>query len=184
MSDPKPPERGRDRAITRRKLVADRECRGCGSGAAEGHHILLRSLGGDDLADNIAPLCTYCHLVFHGVRNEDAKAIGREIGITIKPVEMGYLVAKLGGTAAAVYLLRYYGVTYSSWKQKHGEAVYSAEVAALAPGWAEARRRPESEIPDPPEIESRERCRGGRHDDPDNSGLCVRCGVVLDEEVA
>ena len=25
-----------------------------------------------------------------------------------------------------------------------------------------------------------ERCRRGWHDDPDNSGMCVRCSVILD----
>ena len=33
-----------------------------------------------------------------------------------------------------------------------------------------------------PGSEERERCLRGQHDDPDNSGMCVRCGVVLDAD--
>lgn len=28
----------------------------------------------------------------------------------------------------------------------------------------------------------RQRCADGYHDDPDNSGLCILCGAVLDED--
>lgn len=30
--------------------------------------------------------------------------------------------------------------------------------------------------------EARERCSRGYHDDPDNSGLCIRCGAITDGE--
>ena len=34
-----------------------------------------------------------------------------------------------------------------------------------------------------PSTKTHERCLKGWHDDPDNSGMCIRCGVILDPEV-
>jgi hypothetical protein len=35
----------------------------------------------------------------------------------------------------------------------------------------------------PPPQKTPERCAKGWHDDPDNSGMCIRCGVILDPAV-
>lgn len=69
--DPKPEPRVVDRRATLRKLLVDRECRACGEPAANGHHLIPKGAGrGDDVDDNVIPLCgsgtTGCHGALHG----------------------------------------------------------------------------------------------------------------------
>jgi hypothetical protein len=63
--DPKAPERIRDTDALRRKLLSDRECRAHGGSASDPHHLIFKSHGGDDVEDNIVPLCHDCHMRFH-----------------------------------------------------------------------------------------------------------------------
>src|SRR5258706_309167 len=49
-SDPKGGPRSIDRGAMRRKCLREKECRieDCGDPASDGHHVVYRSMGGDD----------------------------------------------------------------------------------------------------------------------------------------
>lgn len=68
--DPKPAARIVDRKATTRKLLEDRTCRACGRPASSGHHLLPKGERGDDVVDNVIPLCgdgaSGCHGALHG----------------------------------------------------------------------------------------------------------------------
>jgi hypothetical protein len=94
-SDPKPPKRIRDRDALLRKLASSPLCRnGCGDRATDPHHILLRSQGGDDVEDNILPLCRLCHRMYHD----------GNITLRINLDERLYVLTKLGQNPGTVYL--------------------------------------------------------------------------------
>lgn len=92
--------RGRklDSTARDRKLASDPTCRATGNRATEGHHILLRSQGGDDVEDNILPLSLPPHAIYH--------ATGVLKGVKLTDAEYAYLVSKLGEEAAADYIER------------------------------------------------------------------------------
>lgn len=77
--------------------MRDGMCRACGRRASDGHHILLRSQGGDDHEDNYMPLCDPCHRAYH--------AQGW-IQAVLTAAEYAYLVSKIGAEAAADYVNR------------------------------------------------------------------------------
>lgn len=97
--------RGRklDSTARDRKLASDPTCRATGKRATEGHHILLRSQGGDDVEDNILPLSLRPHHDYH--------ATGRLPGVKLTEAEMAYLVSKLGQAGAEDYVMRKFGNT-------------------------------------------------------------------------
>jgi 5-methylcytosine-specific restriction endonuclease McrA len=90
---------GREGAIAR-KLFQDNMCRGCGKRATTGHHIILRSQGGDDVEENIMPVEQDCHDRYH-----------REgfLLASLRAEEYAYILSKLGSSAAADYSRRKYG---------------------------------------------------------------------------
>lgn len=92
--------RGRklDSSARDRKLAADPTCRQLGRRATDGHHILLRSQGGDDVEDNILPLSTKAHRTYHDT--------GVLPGVKLTDAEYAYLVGKLGESGAADYISR------------------------------------------------------------------------------
>lgn len=81
-----------------RKLASDPTCRATGNRATEGHHILLRAQGGDDVEDNILPLSLRPHHQYH--------TTGVLPGIKLTDAEYAYLVSKLGEAGAADYIQR------------------------------------------------------------------------------
>jgi hypothetical protein len=95
--------RGRklDPSARDRKLAADPTCRATGNRATDGHHILLRSQGGDDVEDNILPLSDPPHRTYHSK--------GRLPGVTLTDRETAYLAGKLGIEGAADYIRRKFG---------------------------------------------------------------------------
>ena len=94
---PKPERRIRDSAAIERKVKAEPLCRACRlERAVDGHHVLLRSQGGDDVEDNIVPLCRACHRDYHEAR----------IGLRITLDERLYVLTKLGQQPGLVYLER------------------------------------------------------------------------------
>lgn len=112
--EPKPPKesrqerqartgRGRklDSSARDRKLAADPTCRATGNRATDGHHILLRSQGGDDVEDNILPLSNKPHGTYH--------TKGRLPGVKLTDRETAYLAGKLGVEGAADYIRRKFG---------------------------------------------------------------------------
>jgi hypothetical protein len=83
------------------KLLAERECRQCGKPASDPHHLLLRSQGGDDVEENIIPLCRRDHDLVHAW-DADTRI---ELGGKIHDDEIAYVVGKLGFDGASVYFM-------------------------------------------------------------------------------
>lgn len=96
VTDPKPVKRIRDRGAIKRKLSEHPHCRNCQDMATDPHHILLRSNSGDDVEDNILPLCRSCHRLYHDGR----------ITLRITLDERLYVLTKLGQTAGTDYMER------------------------------------------------------------------------------
>ena len=108
VSAPRRPTRLVDRTATLRACLTYRECP-CGLPSATGHHVLAKTAGGDDVLENIVPLCgsgtTGCH---GAVENEEAAALAR-LGLHIasrRPDVCLYLLEKLGEETARDWLLR------------------------------------------------------------------------------
>ena len=79
-----------------RKLLSDPVCRGCRGRASDGHHVVLRSQGGDDVEHNIMPLCHACHMAFHAGNLRDLK---------LTEAERWYVTVRLD-ERAQTYLMR------------------------------------------------------------------------------
>src|SRR5690348_10221180 len=80
----------------------DGPCRVCGSPPPnELHHIVARSRRGDDLAENLAPVCVGCHDL---IERRNGYAL-RRLHDSLTEAERTYCAAKLGGNA----LLRIFG---------------------------------------------------------------------------
>jgi hypothetical protein len=51
------------------ETVRSLPCLACGRTPSEAHHVTTRGAGGDDLAENLMPLCTWHHQEWHmGIR--------------------------------------------------------------------------------------------------------------------
>jgi hypothetical protein len=86
--------------ILRGEKLAGRPCRVCGALGARWsrslHHLVSRSLGGDDVADNLVALCgsgtTGCHGL---IEARDGNAL-RQLAENLTDAEYAYCVGKLG----------------------------------------------------------------------------------------
>lgn len=96
MPDWKPEKRIRDPEAVKNRIKGAR-CRNCPDRASDGHHILLRSQGGDDVEDNIMPLCRECHYTYHHLGTQTLR-------VTLD--EKLYVLTKLGQVAGMDYLER------------------------------------------------------------------------------
>lgn len=104
-ADPKPAPRVVDRKASKRKLLLDPWCRSCPSRATNCHHLVGKGQRGDDVDDNLIPLCgsgtTGCHGALHGTpsthqgRRRTARDVRLAIGLKIHPSEYGYVLGKL-----------------------------------------------------------------------------------------
>ncbi len=74
-------------------------------GLIQFHHIVARAHGGDDVADNIAPLCLSCH----GAVTMREPFACRRLVETLTDAEYSYAVDKCGES----FWERAYGLTYS-----------------------------------------------------------------------
>jgi 5-methylcytosine-specific restriction endonuclease McrA len=109
MSDPYPKSRqlGRGQRRYRRKVASPKQwaairaekidgkpCRihGVQVYMEQAHHLVPRSRGGDDVADNIVPLCLNCH---HRVTSNETLAL-RMLAESVTDAERAYVVGKLG----------------------------------------------------------------------------------------
>lgn len=80
-------------------------CRCCGSAATNGklygrielHHVVPRDRHGDDLADNIVPLCPDCHAAI----TAGNMLVGSQLVAALEPAEITYAVGKLGDDGIA-----------------------------------------------------------------------------------
>lgn len=91
---PKPIKRIRDPEAIQRKVASDPVCRMCKKRASDGHHVVLRSQGGDDVESNVVPLCHGCHMRYHGGGG----------GFKITREEYKYVIDKMGLQPAQEYL--------------------------------------------------------------------------------
>jgi hypothetical protein len=108
MCDPKPPRRVKATLAEWKRIREDKlgPCRVCGSHPTSLHHILPKSLGGDDIADNCAPLCgtgtTGCHGRIEAFEPWACTIFGKRL----TDAEKAYVTRKKG----AYYLTDRYGV--------------------------------------------------------------------------
>jgi 5-methylcytosine-specific restriction endonuclease McrA len=94
--DQKPRKRTVNAAAVRSKMADDPLCRVCSGKATDAHHILLRSQGGDDVEENIMPLCHDCHMSYHA----------GQVNLWIRPRELLYVIDRLGRDKGVEYLKR------------------------------------------------------------------------------
>lgn len=117
--DPKPDPRIVDTRATSRKTLRDPWCRACGHRAGSGHHLIPKGERGDDVEANIVPVCgngaSRCHGAIHGAPYVDvygkrwtAEVVMSAIGQNLEPVEVAYVLDKLGDIAGHDYLTRRY----------------------------------------------------------------------------
>lgn len=107
--DPKSRQLARGERRYRRKVASPKQwqaiieakrgpCRVCDLGAVswrgriEYHHLLARSLGGDDVAENIVPL----HRVCHGAVEGRVPSALRRVRDSLTDAEYAYLIGKRG----------------------------------------------------------------------------------------
>lgn len=89
--------RRRDPGLLRLLHYEFDECALCGAtGGLHLHHVLLRSRGGDDVRENLVPLCHQHHHEYH---QGERQRLGEYL-LTHRPDVCAYLVDKLGEDAA------------------------------------------------------------------------------------
>ena len=116
-ADFKKPPRYIDPEALRQFHAIGHDCLTCGYYRCSAHHLIKRSQGGDDVQENLIPLCTACHVVLHdggkvtvfgvtftqqGVRNRIGQFLTSEAGED----HLDYVKTKLG-VGAAAFLERY-----------------------------------------------------------------------------
>ena len=103
-ADPKPGRRLRVNAREWSRLhdVKGGPCRLCGRWGYELHHLVGRDLGGDDVEQNLVPLCTGCHGRVQELKEPERSQLGR----SLTPVERAYLLEKKG----PLFARGYYGI--------------------------------------------------------------------------
>ena len=72
-------------------------CRVCGeyhwpSNPLQFHHLIPRSIGGDDVADNLVPLCAACHADVTNGRERERRLLAESLA----DAEYAYVIGKLG----------------------------------------------------------------------------------------
>lgn len=77
------------------KLFGER-CRCCGARADSLHHLVSRSRGGDDVADNLVPLCGDGTRGCHGSIERRTYGALHALALNLTDGEYAYVVGKLG----------------------------------------------------------------------------------------
>lgn len=108
--DPKRDGRIKDPDLMRQAHWAFDECVICGAIDISIHHVLSRGQGGDDVWEDLVPLCgsgtTGCHGGVEAGLDSVCRALGRYL-LTERPDTIEYLQKRLGGVeAAGEFLLR------------------------------------------------------------------------------
>jgi len=124
--DVKAAPRVKGRQATSRATVG-RECVSCGMAAANGHHVIGKGQGGDDVVANVAPLCgsgsSGCHGAFHGTPYTDAAGhrwtkaeVASAVGdwVVRTPPVLAYVLGKLGDTKGRAFVKRHYHTEVST----------------------------------------------------------------------
>lgn len=95
---PKPERRVKDRHAGRTKLLLEGRCRACGRSYGIGvsmHHLVNRSQGGDDVADNLVPLCGDGTRGCHGALTDHRRGwerIAAALRHNLTPAEKRYII--------------------------------------------------------------------------------------------
>lgn len=115
-------------SLASKRATVGKECVACGHAAANAHHVVPKGSPhfGDDVDENLAPLCgsgsARCHGAFHGSPYVDAtgrrwtkKDVAKGIAgwILTDPKRLEYALAKAG----ADYLRRVYDIREVTWPQ-------------------------------------------------------------------
>lgn len=147
MSGPADPKNGVRREIVdpagwRLIVLSRRTCVACGEPGSNGHHVLAKGDGGDDVAENEVTLCgsgtARCHGAYHGnpyevvvpdtflvpgdeprlaIARRDQAWVAWRIGqhlLAERPETIDYVVRKLGPIAGRWYLLSRYQIEIPS----------------------------------------------------------------------
>jgi 5-methylcytosine-specific restriction endonuclease McrA len=102
-ADPKPAARRIDREAGVEKVRSEGRCRICpATYGLTRHHLVPRSLGGDDSDDNLIPLCFVCHDLYETQPKDQGP--GKLIRRSLTKREVGYVLRRKG----RVFLDRYY----------------------------------------------------------------------------
>ena len=116
-SDPKREKRIRDPELVRSMHFVFEECCICGNVLFSVHHVLKRLQGGDDVKENLVPLCgsgtTGCHGDVEGAERAACAALGRYLKVE-RPDVISYLGLRLGSHVAAAEWMRQRGLTVVS----------------------------------------------------------------------
>jgi hypothetical protein len=122
LSDPKPEPRIRDKDVLRKFHETKPECLCCGNSHAHAHHLISRGQGGDDVLENLIPLCELCHTALHDsrlVRGDFGRvvtpgivqdAIGSFLSHEAGDDHRAYVYRKLGQEAGALWMEQRFGV--------------------------------------------------------------------------
>lgn len=109
MTDWKPERRIKDPEAIRRKRRQERACRcGCGRPVSDAHHVLPKSLGGDDVEDNIVGMYHDCHMALEHDASDWAAVVRSKVGVNLRWEEIAYVVRKRGFEQGIDFLKRYY----------------------------------------------------------------------------
>lgn len=111
--DPGRHTRIRDSRAIRDKVREDRECRifDCGDTATDPHHVLYRSLGGDDHPDAVVGVCRLHHDILHYSAKEDYWEVREALGAALTQAEIAYVLRRLGVVEGVSFLERAYRVS-------------------------------------------------------------------------
>jgi hypothetical protein len=72
-------------------------CAHCGMRPIERHHVVPRGQGGDDVAEDLCPLCRSCHGKLEGHESEwRAIAMSVRSYVFARPERLAYVLGKLG----------------------------------------------------------------------------------------
>lgn len=99
--------RKHDQKAMKRALLRYRSCY-CGQLSTDPHHVLFRSDGGDDVVQNILPLCHDDHRAYHVLTGDDGRDQRRRVGQALRPETVAYILDKLGEHDGLYYLSRRY----------------------------------------------------------------------------
>ena len=105
--DPKPEVRIRASLVEWGALHVEKMgyCYGCGADGETLHHLVGRGVGGDDVADNLIPLCGHGSVGCHGVitsHNRDGASgltypeVAHAVRVSLTLPEVGYVLRKKG----------------------------------------------------------------------------------------
>jgi len=112
-SDPRPPRRTKATLAEWKRLrqqkLAGKTCRVCDEPAETLHHLVPKSLGGDDVANNLVGVCGSGTTGCHGLVEARNSVACRALGDALTSDELSYVLARKG----PVFLERYF-----YWKER------------------------------------------------------------------